>query len=96
MYRGIEGILQQQVEVYSSKATLRSRYLTAAPEPENLSFEDEILRELERSSNTGLTDQYRSTYQVPPTSNIVKRLFSITGIIIGPKVIGAAHNVARQ
>ena len=51
---------------------------------ENLSFEDEILRDVERSKNAGIISEYKSTYHVSPTSNIVERLFSITGIIMRP------------
>ena len=52
---------------------------------ENLSYEDELLRDVERSNKqAGATNEYRSTYHVSPTSNIVERLFSVAGIIMRP------------
>ena len=36
---------------------------------ENLSYEDELLRDVERSKQAGATNEYRSTYHVSPTSN---------------------------
>ena len=55
-----------------------------AEETEKLSFEDELLRDVERSKSLGTATEYRPTYHVSPTSNIVERLFSITGIIMRP------------
>ena len=52
---------------------------------ENLSYEDELLRDVERSKQAGATNEYRSTYHVSPTSNIVERLFSVAGIIMRPQ-----------
>ena len=34
-------------------------------------FRDELLRDVERSKQAGATNEYRSTYHVSPTSNIV-------------------------
>ena len=51
---------------------------TGTETDENLSFEDEILRDVERSR----LQIY--SYYVSPTSNIVERLFSIMGIIMRP------------
>ena len=61
-----------------------NEHTTSEIEQSNLSFEEEILRDVERSKNAGISNEYRSTFHVSPTSNIVECLFSITGIIMRP------------
>lgn len=64
---------------------MKAYHTSAAEETdENLSYEDELLRDVERSKQAGATNEYRSTYHVSPTSNIVERLFSVAGIIMRP------------
>ena len=64
---------------------LKAYHTSAAEETdENLSYEDELLRYVELSKQAGATNEYRSTYHVSPTSNIVERLFSVAGIIMRP------------
>ena len=58
---------------------------SAATETEEgcLSFEEEVLRDVELSKNAGITNQYSSTFHVSPAS-IIERLFSTTDIIMMP------------
>ena len=64
---------------------MKAYHTSAAEETdENLSYEDELLRDVERSKQAGATNEYRSTYNVSSTSNIVERLFSVAGIIMRP------------
>jgi hypothetical protein len=54
---------------------------------ENLTFEEEILRDVDatkRAAARGGMAEYRSTFHVSPTSNIVERLFSRAGLIMRP------------